>query len=289
MEWDPEAEGRYQRRLAQPDDVQVAAIRAHTWTSHKVPLATGVYTLDQPEVPPIAADGRTAIIRQTLPLLCGRRSFAGLRLLDLGCLEGGLALEMARHGMEVVGVEGRRENYEKCALLKHYFGLPNLRFLHLDVRQLAPDTHGRFDVVLCCGLLYHLEDPFGFLALLHRLTHRGSVLFVDTHVAPPSDDDLAACRLREQLSALVTLAVGEHTYEGRWSQEFRTTHGTDEPWDAIANPRSFWPTYPSLQRALAYSGFDYLVDVLGAFNIDIELGLRREYSRIYCAALRRHN
>jgi len=51
-----------------------------------------------------------------------------IRIADLGSLEGGLSLELAREGWTVTGVEGRESNYRKSELIREYFGLPNLRF-----------------------------------------------------------------------------------------------------------------------------------------------------------------
>ncbi len=277
-------------RLRHPRRELLATIRRQEWTSHNIPLTAEETTLGQPGLEPIADEGRTRVILETLSAAApGSSSLAGRRLLDLGCLEGGLSLAMAAHDMEVLGVEGRRSNYDKCLLVGEYFDLPNLRFAHLDVRRLNPEEHGTFDAVLCCGLLYHLADPFAFLDRLAALTEDGGVLFVDTHVAPATDAELAECRLAGRLSDLESVAGGGGiAFSGRWSQEFVTERGTDEPWDSISNPRSFWPTFESLVRALYYSGFRHITNIFGTYNIDREFGLRRQFSRVYCAARKPH-
>jgi SAM-dependent methyltransferase len=185
-----------------------------------------------------------------------------------------------------LGVVGRASNFEKCRLVEGYFELPNLRFLHLDVRRLDPEKHGRFDVVLCCGLLYHLADPFSFISRLRRLTVDDGVLFFDTHVAPVTDEALARCRLREQLSDLETWPMEGMELEGRWSREFLTPLGKDEPWDSIAESRSFWPTREALFECLYRNRFDFIADLYGTFDPAADRVLRREFSRIYCVATR---
>ncbi|MEE8525184.1 MAG: class I SAM-dependent methyltransferase, partial [Thermoanaerobaculia bacterium] len=169
------ADTAIRRRLARPDLRLLEAIRRQQWTSHNIPLTGEETTLNQEGLEAIGDESRTRILRETLRMMLNG-SLSGRRLLDLGSLEGGLALEMARDGMEVLGVEGRRSNFEKCQLIADYFSLPNLRFLHLDVRELTPEKHGTFDAVLCCGLLYHLADPFSFLDSLARLTETGGVV-----------------------------------------------------------------------------------------------------------------
>jgi hypothetical protein len=45
--------------------------------------------------------------------------FEGLRIADLGCLEGGYAVEFTRMGFsEVVGIEVRKSNFANCMFVK---------------------------------------------------------------------------------------------------------------------------------------------------------------------------
>jgi 2-polyprenyl-3-methyl-5-hydroxy-6-metoxy-1,4-benzoquinol methylase len=44
-------------------------------------------------------------------------------------------------------------------LAKEALELENLEVRLEDVRALDPQRHGAFDVVLCLGLLYHLDAP----------------------------------------------------------------------------------------------------------------------------------
>ncbi|MBI3796935.1 MAG: methyltransferase domain-containing protein, partial [Deltaproteobacteria bacterium] len=82
-----------------------------------------------------------------------------LRVLDLGCLEGMYALEFAQHGAQVLGIEGRLANIEKARFAKRVLGFSNCDFVQDDVRNLSLAKYGDFDVVLCCGILYHLDAP----------------------------------------------------------------------------------------------------------------------------------
>ena len=83
------------------------------------------------------------LYRQCLPVLA-----PGMRVLELGCLTGGLASFIAANhpGCEVVGVDRLRRVID--ADDAHY-SLPNLRFQCWDYRQSPPDDLGRFDVLLC--------------------------------------------------------------------------------------------------------------------------------------------
>ncbi|MBC1220039.1 bifunctional 2-polyprenyl-6-hydroxyphenol methylase/3-demethylubiquinol 3-O-methyltransferase UbiG, partial [Nostoc sp. UCD120] len=82
-----------------------------------------------------------------------------MRILDLGCLEGLYSIGLALHGATVVGIEGREVNFQKAKFAKECLGLNNLEFIQDDVLNLSPEKYGYFDIVLCCGILYHLNVP----------------------------------------------------------------------------------------------------------------------------------
>ena len=99
------------------------------------------------------------------------------RLADLGCLEGGFAVEFARMGFQVLGIEVREANMAACNYVKANTNLPNLEFIKDDARNIA--KYGVFDVVFCCGLLYHLDKPKEFLNTLSAVTTK--LLILQTH------------------------------------------------------------------------------------------------------------
>src|SRR6516225_770308 len=78
-----------------------------------------------------------------------------LRLADLGCLEGGYAVQFARIGFQVLGIEVRKENFAACQYVKANTRLPSLDFVFDNAWNIA--RYGSFDAVFCCGLLYHLD------------------------------------------------------------------------------------------------------------------------------------
>ena len=182
--------------------------------------------------------------------------YAGKRIVDLGCLEGGFATAFARLGFDSTGIEVRQSNFENCMFVKGRVDLPNLIFQQDDawnVRQYGP-----FDAVFCVGLLYHIEDPRRFLGVLSETCR--SVLFVDTHFAPERDDSptvgfhkLSALDMHEGL-------------EGRWFVEHDLDPEADFTeldtlkWASWENRRSFWPTRPALLSAIREAGFDMVLE-----------------------------
>ena len=83
----------------------------------------------------------------------------GLRILDLGCGEGIYSIELARHKAQVVAMDGRETHLEKVRFIKRALSLDSLEVVQDDVRNLSLAKYGKFDVVLCLGILYHLKAP----------------------------------------------------------------------------------------------------------------------------------
>jgi len=111
------------------------------------------------------------------PLLRALRRQGACRALDVGCGVGYFAQWLRGLGYEVLGVEGRPENIQE-ARRRH----PDIVFEVADVEDLGIRSLGAFDVVLCLGLLYHLENPVLALRNLRAVT--GQVLIVETMVVP---------------------------------------------------------------------------------------------------------
>jgi 2-polyprenyl-3-methyl-5-hydroxy-6-metoxy-1,4-benzoquinol methylase len=281
-----EANEIVEQRLLSPDYECLREIKKVEWTSHNIPLTRFESTLGNSKTL-IGDEPRTQVIKKNLHLFTGKTSLSGLKLMDLGCLEGGLSFEMAREGMDVTGIEGRESNYLKCRLIKDYFKLQNLNFLRLDVKDLNRDKHGVFDIVLCCGLLYHLDNPFSFLDLINTMTHDKSILFIDTHFAPKDAESLQICKFKNTLSAIETFESAGHTYKGRRFSEYADdVLESNDPWAAISNSKSFWPTKDSLVKALYFSGFQQIYELHGIFEIEYEYNVKREYSRLGMIALK---
>jgi hypothetical protein len=109
------------------------------------------------------------------------------------------------------------------------------------VRELDPERMGTFDVVLCLGVLYHLDVPAAFelIERVAELTRRLAV--IETQIS---------LTRREQVS------YHGRAYWGRWYAEGNT------PGASVGNERSFWLTCPSLLNALADAGFTSVTECL---------------------------
>jgi SAM-dependent methyltransferase len=94
----------------------------------------------------------------------------GRRVLELGPLEGAHTYMLDRCGAEVTAVEANKRAFLKCLVTKEIVGLPRAHFLLGDgVLFLEEDTR-RWDLVVACGVLYHMIDPLRFLSAVAART-----------------------------------------------------------------------------------------------------------------------
>jgi ubiquinone/menaquinone biosynthesis C-methylase UbiE len=95
------------------------------------------------------------------------------RVLDAGCGRGALALALAAHVAEVVGVD---ESDESLAAARD--GAPaNATFVSGDVTAL-PFPFGAFDIAVCRGVLHHVRRPELVVSELARVTRPGGLVLV---------------------------------------------------------------------------------------------------------------
>ncbi len=109
--------------------------------------------------------------------------FKGLRAVDLACHQGWFAAHLAQRGFaEVQAVDARDEHVADASLIRDTLGYSNLSVMHGDVHALPLDALGTFDLCLCFGLIYHLENPVGALRVARALTRR--LCLIETQVVP---------------------------------------------------------------------------------------------------------
>ena len=126
--------------------------------NHNIKLPFGIYTAYCPDYYPAHEEILNIISHE----LSG--AFQDKRILDVGCLEGYFSAECALQGANVLGIEGKTINLKKCEFIKSALGIKNLTFVKGDAMSVTRKKYGSFSVVLALGLLYHLENPFRFLA-----------------------------------------------------------------------------------------------------------------------------
>ncbi|WP_018630040.1 class I SAM-dependent methyltransferase [Niabella aurantiaca] len=246
------------------------------FTAHNIRL-NGQTTTMPADTPILAESVMWQAIAETVDLFFpkGREERSGMKVVDLGCLEGGYTAEFARMGFDALGIEARADNFRNCNLVKENLGLPNLNFVQDDVRNMA--RYGPFDISLCYGLLYHLNDPVHFLKTVADSTKK--LLLLNTHFAPEHDIRyylgpvnryfLAPIQKRTRFLehqknfrlSPITLHEG---YRGRWYKEWNKHANKSKVekilWASYNNNRSFWLCKKDLTKVLHNAGFKHVFE-----------------------------
>jgi len=250
------------------------------FTSHNIRLDNGSFTKPDTRYSMDADEWFVSARRVLDTVFPGAKNH--YRLADLGCLEGGFAVEFARMGFQVLGIEVREANIAACNYVKANTNLPNLEFIKDDARNIA--KYGVFDVVFCKGLLYHLDKPKEFLNTLSAVTTK--LLILQTHFSTDTKktdtqnkehrwfgiarkllarvkrhNPEPAAKYREfNLSELTE----NETLRGRWYTEFANDEAFSKrdsaKWSSWDNRRSFWIQREYLLQAIYDVGFDLVLE-----------------------------
>jgi tRNA (mo5U34)-methyltransferase len=103
----------------------------------------------------------------------------GLRALDVGCSDGYFSFELERRGADVVAMDVVAETASGFATARRILD-SHAEYRVDNVYNLDPGRHGRFDLVLFLGVLYHLRKPLAALDALRGVVSDGGVLFLAT-------------------------------------------------------------------------------------------------------------
>ena len=149
-------------------------------------------------------EARQAFLRRLLPDL---QQALGLRTaLDAGCGVGYFAAFLRDMGFQVVAFDARQPNIDE-AKSRH----PDISFLVADVEELHPQELGSFDLVLCFGLLYHLENPLRAFRRLRALA--GKLLLLES-ISVPGEEPLLYLRDEPALEDQALHSVAAYASEG---------------------------------------------------------------------------
>ncbi len=146
----------------------------------------------------------------------GYSTSKGLRVLDVGCGNGYVLYQYARHGAEVAGVDLTRTAVELSRKRFALAGFPG-QFQEVDGNNLPfPDNH--FDIVCSMGVLHHISDPRPMVDEMFRVVKpRGRLIAMLYH--RHSWKNLVLLRLRRLL---------DPHYRGKTQQEALNMNDGDE-------------------------------------------------------------
>jgi ubiquinone/menaquinone biosynthesis C-methylase UbiE len=104
-----------------------------------------------------------------------------IRCVDVGCHEGFYSVAMARKGVQQVrGIDLRESNLVKARFVAEVLGLRNVIYEQGNCEDLPAGNSGQYELCLCLGLLYHLENPMLCLRNISRIT--GELCVIETQI-----------------------------------------------------------------------------------------------------------
>lgn len=123
------------------------------------------------------------------PLLSEWKAELGLHsALDVACGVGRFAALLHEFGFEATAVEGRPENAKEARRR-----VPEVNIQVGEAEEISALGLGSFDLILCLGLLYHLENPLRVIRQLRSMT--GKLLVIESMCL---DDPLPVLQLRDE-------------------------------------------------------------------------------------------
>ena len=181
-------------------------------------------------------------------------SLEGLTAIDLGSNLGYNSFDLYECGCSrVLGVEARDNYLEVAEAERKRLHYQNVEFIKADIRLIDEMNLGQFDLCLCSGLLYHMQNPFN---LLKRIRNICRILALETHICPPFYRFFqAAKKYRNNLSYLKDKIILDGvSFTGRRNifpdaQNMLLTSGS------IDVHETFWFDEGSLIRAMDLAGF----------------------------------
>ena len=127
-----------------------------------------------------------------------------------------------------------------------------------DVRNLSVEKYGEFDVIICSGILYHLDTPDVFHLIDRTSEMARRLVVIDTHVSLKPD---VTVEFRGSAYYGERLPERHATPDGAAS-ESSGAPSTKELWAGVGNEASFTFSRPSLMNALAAAGFSSVHECL---------------------------
>ena len=106
----------------------------------------------------------------------------GLSVLDLGTYDGFWAIESKKRGADVTAADRWNPMLETAKLALGAYQIPYMWLDDLDKPSSAKRLHGKFDVVLFYGIIYHLKNPYAGFANAAAFLKPGGRLFLESAV-----------------------------------------------------------------------------------------------------------
>ena len=216
------------------------------WTAHNIQLERNLYTISKDEGNRVSE--RADLYVQLIKIFAPSNS-KQLRVLDLGCLEGGISINLAQAGMNVVGVDVREGHIRKCEFVSDQLNLNDkITWLIGDVNDASLwDSLGYFDVIICSGLLYHIADKDIYQLVKRMRAHNvlNGLTIIDTNITSTLQHTF-------KVSSRLTIH-GRQWIEHKKGKSIRDR--IKDSWSSLKNDHAFWMTERSLVNIFISSNY----------------------------------
>ena len=220
-----------------------------------------------PEVLPIHQT-RLDMVSRVVDQHFGSR-LTNIRCVDVGCHEGFYSVAMARKGVrEVRGIDVRESSLVKARFVAEVLGLRNIAYEQGNCERLSANALGRFELCLCLGLIYHLENPVLCLRNISSIT--GELCVIETQVT-------------DEVEGITEWGSQQWTrpYHGVLALIDESGEFNDQNTETGASPLATCPSPNALRFMLKQVGFrrvDFIEPPAGAYE------QHRRGKRVVCAA-----
>jgi hypothetical protein len=106
-------------------------------------------------------------------------SLDGRHVLELGPLEGSHTAMIEAAGARVDAIEANQHAFMRCLITKEILGLTRSKFWLGDFLKALENWEQSYDLIVACGVLYHLKNP---LSLIELVARRTNAVYFWTHV-----------------------------------------------------------------------------------------------------------
>jgi tRNA (mo5U34)-methyltransferase len=139
-----------------PEEIRTKISSRPQWW-HRIEVAPGIFT-----------PGHKDTITELRERIGLPDRLDGMTVLDIGAAEGFYSFECEKRGATVTAVDQFSAEQSGFALARELLG-SNVKHLHGSIYTLDVNVLGRFDLVLCLGVLYHLRYPLLALDNLYSI------------------------------------------------------------------------------------------------------------------------
>jgi hypothetical protein len=178
----------------------------------------------------------------------------GMRVLELGPLEGGHTFMLERAGAaEILAIEAHQHAFLRCLVVKNLLDL-RARFALGDFVAHLREHDEVWDLCVASGVLYHMTDPLELLELLGRRARR---IFLWTH-----HWDADVLTTRRDVAARFATGTTEQSTRGGYTatlHRYEYGEGTQDPsFCGGSRAHTHWLSRADIVGALDHYGFTNL-------------------------------